>query len=148
MKTELERFDAKWEAVTETGCWLWTACPAAKGRGYGSFSSRLAHRASWELRVGPIPDGLCVLHHCDTPACVNPAHLFLGTNAENTADKMAKGRHRCPRGEAHVRSKVTEDTVRAIRAETGAQRTIARKYGIAQVTVWNIRQNRTWAHVA
>jgi hypothetical protein len=77
-----------------SGCWLWTGPPDAFG--YGKISIRhrmlLAHRVQYEIRVGPIPAGLCILHHCDVPACVNPAHLFLGTRVDNIADMVSKNR--------------------------------------------------------
>ena len=83
-------------------CWLWTANRNSVGYGmiapgYGGRSSILAHRASWELANGPVPAGLFVCHHCDTPLCVNPAHLFLGTDQENKDDMVRKGRS--PKGE-------------------------------------------------
>jgi len=91
-----ERF---WRQVQKDvdGCWLWTGRPV---QGYGRFrpSSRGtkigAHRYSWELHVGPIPDGLDVCHRCDVPLCIRPDHLFLGTHADNMADMVAKGRSR------------------------------------------------------
>jgi len=94
--TPIERFRKKYTA-SETGCWLWTASKNASG--YGQFmpsvpnpSPMLAHRASWELHNGPVPDGACVLHRCDVRHCVNPAHLFLGTKRDNTQDMLFKGR--------------------------------------------------------
>jgi hypothetical protein len=82
------------------GCWLWHTSP--KIRRYASFwingAREQAHRASWLLFRGPIPDGLHVLHKCDTPLCVNPEHLFVGTHADNMADMKSKGRARSGRG--------------------------------------------------
>lgn len=75
-------------------CWIWTG--ARMRYGYFQYGKKLigAHRVAWELRNGPIPDGLYVLHRCDNPPCVRPDHLFLGTAADNTADMVAKGRYR------------------------------------------------------
>ena len=91
-----ERFHDKYIPVTETGCWLWISC--CNGDGYALISangkSMRAHRLSWEMHRGPIPRGLFVLHKCDTPECVNPDHLFLGTNQDNMDDAKRKGRIR------------------------------------------------------
>ena len=81
-----------WGRVDRSGeCWLWTA---GKSGGYGvvGHNSQKAHRVAWELTIGPIPQGMQVLHRCDNPPCVNPEHLFLGTNHDNMLDRQAKGR--------------------------------------------------------
>ena len=79
------------------GCWVWTGI---KHRGYGRFGQRgRSHRIAYEATVGPIPEGASVCHHCDNPPCCNPAHLFVGTNADNVADMVAKGRQ--AKGDRH-----------------------------------------------
>lgn len=146
-----------------SGCWLWVA--GANARGYGSVNcggaSHLAHRLSWRMHRGEIPDGLSVCHRCDNPSCVNPDHLFLGTHAENMADRNRKGRvasgprsgawkstwKRCA-GERHPKAKLTEDAVREIRASTDPERALAARYGVSKATISNVRLNKGWAHVA
>ncbi|MUN41437.1 HNH endonuclease [Actinomadura litoris] len=101
--------DDFWSQVEKThdyGCWLWTG--KADPKGYGRWKSKhLAHREAWRRERGPIPDGIWILHHCDTPPCVNPAHLYPGTVVENVRDAVARGRAyrpprktHCPRGHA------------------------------------------------
>ena len=144
-----------WEKVNKTeNCWLWMA--GTTGEGYGSLrvvghKTIKAHRYSWELHYGPIPDGLWVCHHCDIPACVRPDHLFLGTAADNCADKLMKGRGRLPRGELTSWAKLTDADVREIRAayaEGGiTQQALARRYGVCSTTIFYAIARRNWAHV-
>ena len=136
-------------ADPNSGCWLWTGL--VDKNGYGritvSYKGDKAHRVSYEQYVGPIPDGLIVCHKCDTPACINPDHLFLGTHADNIADRDAKGRHVPSYGESNGSAKLTAASVMAIRAARGKQREIAAKFDISQQTVSNIKRGRIWAHI-
>lgn len=135
-----ERFHEKYEIVEPGGCWVWMAGTSSTGYGLVHTGSRMerAHRMSWELHNGPIPEGkgyhgTCVLHRCDVPSCVNPNHLFLGSQAENMADMNAKGR--VSRGEAHGHAKLTETDVLDIRKLAGAatqQQSAGRIYKPAQ----------------
>jgi len=105
-KTARQRFENKYEIVSESGCWVWIA--GINDKGYGRFKLDgklfLAHRAAYTIYVGEIPQGINVCHKCDVPECVNPDHLFLGTQKDNIQDSKSKGRHRqlrkthCPNG--------------------------------------------------
>lgn len=97
-----ERFWSKVDrSKGDSACWIWLACKYDTGYGQMSVDGVLwrAHRLSWVLTHGPIPDGVCVLHRCDNRPCVNPSHLFLGSRADNSADMIAKGRSKSPLGE-------------------------------------------------
>lgn len=142
------RFMSKVRLDEATGCWEW----AASKRGeYGQFhldgKVPHAHRVSYALRYGPIQDGLHVLHRCDNPGCVNPEHLFLGTQTENMADRDVKGRQACQQGAGNNHAKLTEDDVLAIRAASGTQQTIADRFGITRAMVSQIRLRKAWAHL-
>lgn len=102
-----------------------------------------AHRLVWEQCFGIIPDGMCVCHECDNPACVNPEHLFLGSHTENMRDMKDKGRVR--RGSSHPRSKFTADDVFRIRGCGESVSDLARVYGVAEQSIRDVRARRTWA---
>lgn len=133
------------------GCWSWTGYrdPNGYGRLRVDGVPKLAHRLSWELYRGTIPEGMHVLHRCDNPPCVKPAHLFLGDHDMNMRDKMAKKRHRygVSKGEKHGCSKLTEQQVREIRASVGPSRIIGEQYGISGRQVREIRTRTAWAHI-
>lgn len=144
-----ERFENFITMEPNTGCWLWTGF--THKRGYGQFMittdvPRRAHRVSWELFYGPIPEGLLVLHHCDTRSCVNPKHLFLGTPWDNTHDAINK--KRLAKGEQHGHAKLTEAQVIAIRHDNRPQSVIAKEYGVIQATISPIKLYKTWRHLS
>ena len=151
MEKTRARFEKYVIPVTECGCHLWTA--SLLNNGYGCFRlgerTRRAHRVAFELYVGPIPEGMRVLHKCDVPSCVNPAHLFLGTQADNVVDKCEKGRQ--ARGAEHARrsrQKLTDADVRDIRNSLLRPRVIAETLGISQSLVYQIRRHAVWRHVS
>ncbi len=114
----------------------------------------LAHRLSYETFVGPIPPGMLVCHRCDVPPCINPSHLFLGTNADNSADKVLKRRHSFGRkqgdpirGERHYATNLTEGDVRRIRSDQRTPTELALEYGVSPSNIWFIRKRKSWTHV-
>lgn len=141
-----------WSRVLKTdACWLWTG--PTYGIGYGQFSLTRtknvgAHRYSWELANGPIPAGMLVLHRCDVPACVNPDHLFLGTEQDNSNDMRDKGR--ACFGNKNASSKLTPENVRHIRAAyrfRGPVKALAKKYGVSVSTINRIARGKLWPRV-
>ncbi len=159
-----ERF---WSHVTRIhdGCWIWTAAKANKG--YGAVGipggkTAKAHRVSYELQFGAIPEAACVLHRCDVPACVRPTHLFLGSKADNNADMRAKGRSvsggrkteisKCKyrRAEQHGLALLTQDKVRLARQwklNGDSYSTIAARLGVGVTTAYKAIKGITWATI-
>ena len=130
-----------------SGCLLWLACCYKTGYGAVRWSSRTqqAHRMAWQATRGPIPDGGHVLHKCDVRCCINPAHLFLGTNQDNVADMVAKKRHLW--GSSQNGAKLTEEKAMAIYLMPLCHTDIARAFGVSQPTVSMIKAKRTWRHI-
>lgn len=140
------------------------SCPAQRGciewrgyrnaGGYGRLAHRrrvvLAHRAAFALWREPIPAGMDVCHRCDNPACINPDHLFLGTDLDNMRDREAKKRGRQPRGAANGQAKLNESDVRSIRqiGRTQREADLARRFGVAPTTIGKVRRGESWGHIA
>lgn len=153
VKPAADRF---WGKVRkEDGCWLWVGRITSWGYGHFVINGKdtYAHRFSWELHNGPIPDGLCVLHNCpggDNPRCVRPSHLLLGTHAENMADRNSKSRQ--ARGEAFPQHKLTSAAVCRIRARhargEATQKELATKHGVSPSVVSRIVRGKKWRHVS
>lgn len=140
-----------WDRVSvgaPTVCWPWTG--PCNRYGYGVFMSAArqwkAHRVAWTIKHGPIPHGMCVCHHCDNRRCVNPHHLFVGTQADNLRDMTVKGRRPC--GSTHGMAKLTATEVMEIRAEYAlggaTQRVLAERYAIARSMVSLIVNGKNW----
>ena len=184
MKTLREKFDGRYVMDETTCCWNW-----ARGKfrhGYGAIThgkkTLKAHRVSYELHKGPIPEGLLVCHSCDNPSCVNPEHLFLGTVSDNSKDMVSKGRNpdisgernpmygRCGEknhffgkthseetkrflserqlGSKHVFSKLNEAAALDIFNRPDERICdLARKYGVSNAAVWQVRNGYSWNHV-
>lgn len=155
-KTTEQRF---WEKVNKTdGCWLWTGSRLPRPYSYGKFrapkAGDYAHRYSWMLHFGPIPAGLEVCHKCDNGICVNPNCLFLGTHAENMADRDRKGRARGgskSKHSCHIPKKLTADQVHEIRATYQSRPSntdqLASKFGVSRGLVCRIVARKIWNHI-
>lgn len=160
--------DRFWEKVTKNGptmphmstpCWVWTGATRHFGYGVinmGGHKGRIesAHRVSWVIHYGPIPDNICVLHTCDNPLCIRPDHLFLGTRADNNHDMQQKGR--CDRlkrakGVRHWKAKLTSDKVLEIRARYAKDKptyiSLAKQYDITLQQIYRIVHRQAWRHI-
>lgn len=147
----IPRFLSRFEQGPDETCWEWSGTLTSQG--YGTIGYRttnkqkqaFAHRISYEYFVGPIPEGLIVLHTCDNPRCVNPNHLSVGSFADNSADMAQKGRS--ARGEKNANSRLTPDDVRNIRASNETLKVLAGQYGVSAATISCIRRRLTWKHL-
>lgn len=130
-----------------TGCWIWQRAVNNKGYGQLRYGEKLllAHRASYEAAHGSIPEELFICHRCDTPACVNPDHLFAGLEQANSDDKLEKERQ--ARGTSHGMARLTEDQIRAIRIDPRRNKPVGDAYGITAGCVSMIKHRKRWAHV-
>jgi hypothetical protein len=151
--------DRFWKHVNvipdESSCWPFQGQKTKKG--YGLFildmgpprKHIVAHRMAYILIHGPIPDDINVCHKCDNPPCCRDDHFFLGTNADNTHDMIAKGRAYHPAGSKHQNSKLSEDAVREIRESWPAvsHKELAKRYGVSRGAIRNIVKRRGWTHV-
>lgn len=139
--------DRFWGRVNKTtGCWLWTG---GTTNGYGELSkdgvSQRTNRLSWEIHFGKPPSHLHVCHTCDNPLCVNPRHLFLGTDLDNNRDMRAKNRGSTPplhKGQTHPNAKITDAQAAEIRESTLSATSLASRYGISLSQAFNIKAGR------
>lgn len=150
-----ERYWAKVDKRGKDECWPWLGGRVGKTQygkiGAGGVNGKWirAHRLAYELEYGSIPDNMRVCHNCDNPACQNPKHLFLGTDADNVADKMRKGRHSrgiAPRGEESGMSRFTEQQILEIFSLKGKEslRTLAERYSTTKQYICCIQNKKTW----
>jgi hypothetical protein len=139
------RFWEKVMPIPWSGCWEWMGSTQR----YGHFrypGGQLAHRFSWELENGPVPEGLHVLHKCDNPSCVNPDHLFLGTHDDNMKDKAAKGRAPGMSGEEHPGAKFDWEKVEYIRTCGKRSRELAVEFDCYYTYIDQIKRGDVWTN--
>jgi len=147
----IDRFKDKYSIDEDTGCWDWTGY--VNDNGYGKFyingKPQRAHRVSHELYNGEIPEGMCVCHKCDNRKCVNPEHLFIGTQSDNMKDASNKGRVVLPmlNGEDCGSSKLIKSQVMDIFKSPLSHGKLASKHSVSKATVWKIKTGQTWSHV-
>lgn len=147
-----QRFEKFVERVPFSTCWIWMGATKPGVWNYGKFwlngSLRKAHRAAWTLYRGEIPDGMFVCHTCDVPLCVNPAHLFLGTPADNMADMATKGRDlegRVTQGRKIAR--LSPEQVVEIRGSALSHGQLAKQFGVSRTTIYSIKHRHIHACV-
>jgi len=153
---EKQRFWQRVSISSPDACWDWNGPRQPHGYGLFHIASMQrnvgTHRISYVIAHGDIPNGMCVCHSCDNPSCVNPAHLWVGTQAQNVVDRKLKGRNGASRGESSPKAILTEVDVieirrRAAAGRWGIQAQLAREYGVDPMTIRDIVVGRNWKHV-
>lgn len=147
MKSVLERFEEKIEPIPWSGCWIWMASVDQNGYGVFGLNKKVerAHRVSYTLYVDKIPEGKVIRHRCDNSYCVNPSHLEIGTQQENVADSVLRGRYY--RGNQHHWSKLTQEdvsTIFALKASGMQQKEIASLFNVDPSNISHILRNKSW----
>jgi hypothetical protein len=162
------RFWNKVQIGESTECWPFLGYKTPLGYGKIGVDGRahFASRIAWQLTYGPLDEGVCVLHHCDFPPCVNPVHLYAGTMSQNMRDMWDRRRHRPPvnrsgkdwrpkgtgraRGERHPDARLTAEAVVSIRRDAAdgmSLETLARRHGVTRQSIWALVHRHTWKHV-
>lgn len=148
-------------SIPEGGCWIWHGNKVKPGNGFvygiivtgskkdNSKKSERAHRVSYKAFIGDIPNSLLVCHTCDVPLCINPDHLFLGTYADNNADRARKGRSAFRKGEANPFAIITDEIALQIISEPEGIKNmaLAKKYNLNHRVVYDIRTGKRWGHL-
>jgi hypothetical protein len=148
-----ERMAMQTAAGGSNECHLWIGTTVGHGHGQvrrPGGKRDMAHRVAWEMVNGPVPPGMWVLHKCDNPPCVNPAHLYIGNHADNTRDMVARGRAAGRPGSTHPSHKLVESQVldiRAKRADGVSVRELIAQYGVSEMSIRKIEWRRTWRHI-
>jgi len=142
--SEVERFHASYVPVPWSGCWIWLRSTDGDGYGlhYYQGQKHRAHRRSYELFNGSIQDGMLVCHHCDTPACVNPAHLSIGSCKDNLQDALKKRRFAV--GEMNNKAKLTADQVEFIKTCSLPTSQLVHDFGVSKSSINRIKRGATW----
>jgi HNH endonuclease len=152
MRPAEERFWRVTDKSSDDACWEYFGLQSTNG--YGRFKigkkNIRAHRYSYELHKGPIPDGLVVRHTCDNKLCVNPAHLLVGTQADNMQDMVTRKRGGKSQGSSHAYAKLSESDIPVIRALVDSGKSlsaVSRLYGVGVCAISNIAKRKSWKHI-